>query len=115
MRHHASILRPETISFNRLCSSLPRDLPKSCSVQSLTDKQLVPVSETTASSVADNATGVQNPSTSQPQYPPIVGVRAGEKGITHNLMTDFVDMSNLEGFGVVMNLGELMTWIVGRD
>ena len=74
----------------------------------------------TESSVLDDATEAQNPPTSvvycfaPPKYPPIAGVHARENGITHNLMTDFVDMGNAEGFGVVMNLGELMTWIVSR-
>ena len=67
--------------------------------------------------MADGATEVQNPPTpvvysaTPPQYPPIAGARARENGITNNLMTDFVDMNNPEGFGVVMNLGELMAWI----
>jgi hypothetical protein len=72
--------------------------------------------------VADDATGILNPPTSAavyrvlpPQYPPIAGDRAREKGITHNLMTDFVDMNHLEGLGVVTNLGEFMVWIDVRD
>ena len=74
--------------------------------------------------MADNAIGVQNPasasalySATPPQYPPIAGVRAREQGITHNLMTDFVDMSmsDPQGFGVVMNLGELMTLVVASQ
>ena len=36
-------------------------------------------------------------------------------GIVNNLMTDFVDMNNSAGFGVVVNLEELMTWIVSLD
>ena len=69
--------------------------------------------------MADDAIGVQNPSSASvlyfatpPQYPPIAGVRAREEGITHNLMTDFVDMTDSQGSGVVMNLEELMTWVV---
>jgi len=117
MRHRAYTLRYS----NRLCSSLPHHLisPNHVPAQSLTDKQLVQISETPASSVAvDDGTQVQNPPTSfvyqvaPPLYPPIAGVRARERGIAHNLMTDFVDMNNPDGFGVVMNLGELMAWIV---
>ena len=65
-----------------------------------------------------DAIGVQNPSASvlysaaPPEYPPIAGVRARENGIVHNLMTGFVDMSNSQGFGVVVNLEEFMTWVV---
>ncbi|KAF9646275.1 hypothetical protein BDM02DRAFT_3130510 [Thelephora ganbajun] len=82
---------------------------------------VVPISEISASSVPDDATEVQNLSTSvvykaaPPLYPPIAGVRARENGIVNNLMTDFVDMSNPKGFGVVVNLEELMTWIVSQD
>jgi hypothetical protein len=71
--------------------------------------------------VPDDATEVQNPSTSvvymvtPPLHPPIAGVRARENSIAHNLMTDFVDMSNSGGFGVVMNLEGLMAWVVSRD
>lgn len=123
VRHRAYVLRSETIPFNRLCPSLPHNLisPNSAPVQSLTDKQLVPALEMSPSSVADNATEVQNPSTAPvyqvapPSHPPIAGVRATERGITHNLMTDFVDVSNPEGFGVVMNLWELMAWVTSSD
>jgi len=61
---------------------------------------------------------VQNLSTSvvyqapPPLYPPIAGIRARERGIVDNLMTDFVDMNDPNGFGVVMGLAEFMTWIV---
>jgi len=67
--------------------------------------------------VADCAAEAQNQSTSfvyqvaPPMYPPIAGARAREKGIAHNLMSDFVDMSHSGGFGVVMDLGEFMSWI----
>lgn len=116
-------LRPETFSIQSvaLFPSLPRALPRFGSVQSLTDKQVVPASETSLPSEVDGATGVQNPlvspvySFAPPIYSPIAGVRARENGIAHNLMTDFVDMNNSEGFGVIMNLGELMAWIVSRD
>jgi len=79
------------------------------------------VPEPSVSLVTDNATEAQNPSTfvgyhvAPPPYPPIAGVRARGKGVAHNLMTDFVDMNNPGGFGVVMNLEELMTWVVSRD
>jgi len=82
---------------------------------------VVPASETSLSSVADGTIGVQNSPASAvyavapPLYPPIAGVRARENGVAHNLMTDFVDMNNSEGFGVVMNLGELMAWVASRD
>lgn len=82
---------------------------------------VVPVSEKSDSSVAEDIAGVQNPSVSivyyaaPPLYPPIAGVRARENGIVHNLMTDFVDMNNPEGFGVVMDLEEFMMWVASRD
>ena len=97
-----------------------RDLPYFL-LQSLTDKQLVPVSEKSLSSVADDATEAQSPPTpavycaAPPQYPPIAGARARENGITHNLMSHFVDMSNPGGFGVIMNVGELLAWIISRS
>ena len=82
-------------------------------------KQLVLAPDETPSSATDGcAAGVQGPSTAfvyqvaPPIYPPIAGVRARETGVAHNLMSDFVDMANSEGFGVVMNLGEFMSWIV---
>jgi len=82
---------------------------------------VVPASETAASSVAEEAIEVQNPPASvvyqaaPPLYPPIAGPRATENGIAHNLMTDFVDMNNPNGFGVVVNLEEFMIWIASRD
>jgi len=83
---------------------------------------VVAISEISASVVDDAATPeVQHSPTpvvyqaAPPIYPPIAGVKAREMGIVHNLMTDFVDMNNPEGFGVVMNLGELMTWIASLD
>lgn len=81
---------------------------------------VVPASERSESPVADQAIEVQNPSASvlyrvaPPPYPPIAGVRAREKGITHNLISDFVDMNNPDGFGVVANLEEFMAWIASR-
>lgn len=81
-------------------------------------KQLVLTPEETPSSADDGVAQVQSPPTSfvyqvaPPIYPPIAGVRARENGVTHNLMSDFVDMANLEGSGVVMNLGEFMSWII---
>lgn len=80
-------------------------------------EQLVLAPEETPSSVDDCAPEVQNASTSlvyqvaPPMYPPIAGVRARERGIAHNLMSDFVDMSHSGGLGVVMDLGEFMSWI----
>ena len=74
-----------------------------------------------AGSGDDNAIEVQNPETSvvyeaaPPLYPPIAGIRARERGVAHNLMTDFVDMDNPNGFGVVMSLAEFATWIVSRE
>ena len=71
--------------------------------------------------MTDDAAEAQNPSThvvyhvTPPLYLPIAGARAREKGVDDNLMTDFVDMNNPEGFGVVMNLEELITWVVSRD
>ena len=72
--------------------------------------------------MADGATEAQNSSTpsvvyevAPPLYPPIAGVGAREMGIVNNLMTDFVDMNNSAGFGVVVNLEELTTWIVSLD
>jgi hypothetical protein len=118
-------LRSESFLFNRLPSSLPHPshLPEFMFLfnhRALTaDKQLVPLSEAPASSSVDsNAAEVQNSSTSvvyyapPPLYPPIAGIRARERGIADNLMTDFVDVDNPNGFGVVMSLADLMTWIV---
>jgi len=82
---------------------------------------VVPASEKSESSVAECTAEAQNPSASvvyyvaPPLYPPIAGVRAREKNVVHNLMTDFIDMNGQKGFGVVMNLEELMKWIVSRD
>jgi len=125
VRHRPCVLRPEPFSIqsSRLRRQFPFpscDLPKSGSGSGAdANEQLVPGSETSESSVADGAIGVRNPSSAPaiyyatpPQYPPIAGVRAKENGITHNLMTYFVDMSNPQGFGAVMSLEELMTWVV---
>jgi hypothetical protein len=72
--------------------------------------QLVLAPEETPSS----AVQVQNSfvyGVAPPAYPPIAGARAREKGVAHNLMSHFVDMTNPAGFGVVMDLGEFMSWI----
>ena len=71
--------------------------------------------------MADQPIEAQIPSASvvyrvpPPLYPPIAGVRARENGIVDNLMTHFVDVNNPNGFGVVMNLEELMKRIVPWD